>query len=250
MVSLPVNPGRRSLRTALSPSVLVCRRRRLECRRCSGLQYECDARNHSPVYLGFIRPREALRRASLALLRCRSAKKRGHFREQVDTARTKLAEFSAWWHGVAVRVVEGRAGKRNERHFRELSNLLLKDEERYVIENSFGEPDDRGPDIRQAVDLRALADEVVQGGNELLDSSYSEAFRQAARDPTRRTIGILAAVITYRLSRHHKQELEQDDPLGSVSWDPVVTVARAVAERRSRPLDDRMVERGIHEHDR
>ena len=136
----------------------------------------------------FIRPVEDLERTSIALLTCRSEKKKRHLQNQAEAARKKIAEFSKRWQRIAAHVARGKAGVRDERHFNELALLL----------SSHGG------------DFSKDRDEVAEGRRELMESAHAEAFLSAACDPRQLRLLTLASVMTRRLSRHHQQHSEED----------------------------------------
>ncbi len=86
------------------------------------------------MYLGYVRPTEALKRATIALLRCRSPKKMRRLEAQAHAARTRLTEFSKWWLEMAARVTGGKAGPRARGYFDELAELLVSARERELID--------------------------------------------------------------------------------------------------------------------
>ena len=186
---------------------------RFVCRRCAGLRYEGEVRNHNPVYIGFIRPTQLLQRAAIGLIRSRSSKKRQHFRVQADAARGTIAEFAKRWHKIAARVVSGKAGVRDKRSFDELSTLLLDSEIRDLVEANLAERTTAGENRSReprSIDVYALAKEGMEGGEELLASTYSQAFRSAGSDPTRQKLFALVAIMTHRLGRHYKNGTDED----------------------------------------
>ncbi len=164
------------------------RQERFVCRLCAGLQYPRNQRNHSPIYMEFVRPMQVLQGAALAFLTCSAPKKKRLLQDRADAARKKIAEFAKRWHRIAARVVTGKDGVRDKRYFDELANLLC-------------------PQIR---DFTEDHDESVNGRRELMESAHSEEFLKAACDPRRLKLLALVAVMTHRISRHHRQHSEED----------------------------------------
>ncbi len=181
---------------------------RFGCRRCSALAYDSSNRNHDPVYVGFLKPVEALRRATIGLLRCRSEKKRLYLLEKAEAARKRIAEFSAGrWRRIASRVVTGRAGVRDRRYFDELTDTLLSPETREFVSSAFLRPGSRQ---NTSVDVDAVLSKMVKGYLELTTWAESERMLRASRRPKWKTRLVLVAIVTCELSRHHRQHSEED----------------------------------------
>ncbi len=180
---------------------------RFGCRRCAGLKYQGDSRNHDPVYLGYVRPTEALKRATIALLRCRSPKKMRRLEAQAHAARTRLAEFSKWWLEVAARVTGGKAGPRARGYFDELAELLVSARERELIDEVAGDSEDEQAES-SPLGLLPLRDELLDGVTEIGASQHAQEFQKAASDPKTRPIFVLVSLITHRIARLYKASNE------------------------------------------
>ena len=181
---------------------------RFGCRRCAGLKYERDVRNHNPVYLGYVRPAEALKRATIALLRCRSAKRTLYLEAQADAARTRLAEFSKWWLEIAARVIAEKAGPRARGYFDELAGLLVSARERELIDELARENSDDEQAEGFSTGLLPLRDELLDGVTEIGASEHSQEFQKAASDPKKRPMFVLVSLITHRIARQYKESNE------------------------------------------
>ncbi|MEE8241715.1 MAG: hypothetical protein V3R16_10640 [Nitrospirales bacterium] len=172
---------------------------RFGCRRCSALAYDSSNRNHDPVYVGFLKPVEALRRATIGLLRCRSEKKRLYLLEKAEAARKKIAEFSAGrWRRIASRMMKGKARTRDQRHFSELVDVLLGQEIRDLVKAAFEEP---GRKDYPSVDVEELSYKLIKGFREMNEWKEAEKMFQAARRARRKTHFVLAALVTHEI-RH------------------------------------------------
>ncbi len=146
----------------------------------------------------------------IQLLRCRSPKKQAFLRDKIQTYREKIAAFSDTWIKIAARILTGRAGVRDTQRFNELLSRLLGPEMGVFPNDDLEDRSGRNA-ANNTMTLSALLDDLEEGFRELLKTPYSEVFREATTDPQRQPTLAMAAIVTRRISRHHKWRSEDDE---------------------------------------
>ncbi len=180
------------------------------CERCAGLQRERNQRSRNFLFRDFLWPAQKLQDAMIQLLRCRSPKRKAFLREKIRTYREKIAAFSDTWIKIAARILTGRAGVRDTQRFNELLSRLLGPEMGVFPNDDLEDRSGRNA-ANNTMTLSALLDDLEEGFRELLKTPYSEVFREATTDPQRQPTLALAAIVTRRISRHHKWSSEDDE---------------------------------------
>ncbi len=167
---------------------------RFTCRQCGGLSYVSTNRNHNRIYKGFVKPIEDLLQTGLKILQCRGEQKHRALSRRAEAAQQRIEDFLLdEWAPIVSRVVEGKAGPRDQGYFDELVGLVLDDQVREFVEAAFR--DEGNSQEFPEIDAEELFQRISSG---LLDmKQYAEFDRvlRAAHHPDAMPRLLLAALV-------------------------------------------------------
>ena len=142
-------------------------------------------KNHNRIYKGFLKPIEDLLQTSLKILQSRGEQKLLALSRRAEAAQQRIEDFLLdEWAPIVSRVVEGKAGVRDQSYFDEMVGLVLEDPVREFVEAAFR--DEGNSEEFPEIDAEALLQRTYSGLLVMREyAEFDKVFRawRAARHP-------------------------------------------------------------------